>query len=92
MMAAAQRHGELVADLAAERPALREAQVVGVGRLPAADQARLLGNDTGRGLGRGSAAAPGRPARSCRCFWTRRLRTAFDLLLQTLRRCWRLGQ
>src|SRR5580698_3115056 len=42
MMAAAERDGELVADLAAERPALREAQVVSIARLPSADQARLL--------------------------------------------------
>ncbi len=40
------RHGELVADLAAERPALREAQVVRVRRLAAADQARLLGDES----------------------------------------------
>ena len=42
MMTAAERHGELVADLAAERPALGKAQVMGVGRLAAADQTRLL--------------------------------------------------
>ena len=46
MMAAAQGHREFVADLAAERWALREAKVVGVRWLPAADQARLLGNET----------------------------------------------
>ena len=42
VMSTAERHGELVADLAAERPALRKAQVMGVGRFTAADQTRLL--------------------------------------------------
>ena len=42
MMAAAQRHCELIADFATERPALRKAQVVGVARLPAADQTSLV--------------------------------------------------
>jgi hypothetical protein len=42
MVSAAERDGELVADLATERPALCEAEVVGVGRLPSADQAGLL--------------------------------------------------
>ena len=41
----AQRHGELVADLAAERPMLRKPKVVGVRRLAAADQTRLLGDE-----------------------------------------------
>ncbi len=44
MMPAAQRHGELIADLAPERPALRKAQVMGIARPAAADEARLLGN------------------------------------------------
>ena len=44
MMASAQRDGELVADFAAERPALGEAQVMGIRRPAAADQARLLGH------------------------------------------------
>ena len=44
MMAAAQRHGELIADLAPERWVLREAQVVSIRGLPAANQAGLLGN------------------------------------------------
>ena len=39
---ATDRHRELVADLAAERTRLREAQMVWIGRPPAADQARLL--------------------------------------------------
>ena len=41
MMAAAQGHGELIADLASERAALREAQMVGIRRLPAANQTGL---------------------------------------------------
>ncbi len=43
MMAAAQRHGEFVADLAPERRGLREAQVVGIRGPAAADQARQFG-------------------------------------------------
>ena len=42
MVAAAERDGELVADLSAQRAALGEAQVMGVTGLPAADQAGLL--------------------------------------------------
>ena len=42
MMPAAERHGELVADFSAKRPALGKAQVMGVGRFAAADQASLL--------------------------------------------------
>ena len=42
MMAAAQRHGEFVADLAAERPVLRKAKVMGIRGAPAAAQTRLL--------------------------------------------------
>jgi hypothetical protein len=44
MMSAAQRDGELIADLASERAALREAQMVRVRRLPAANEARLRGH------------------------------------------------
>ena len=44
MMTPAQGDRELVADFAAECSGLGEAQMMGVGRLPAADQARLLGN------------------------------------------------
>ena len=46
MMPTAQWHREFVADLAAECGALREAHMVGVRWLPAADQARLFGNET----------------------------------------------
>ena len=42
MMSTAERHGKLVADLASERPALGEAQVMGVGRFTPADQTSLL--------------------------------------------------
>ena len=41
MVAAAEGHRELVADLAAERARLHEAQVVGIGGFAAADKARL---------------------------------------------------
>ena len=44
MMAPAQRDRELIADFAAECRVLGEAQVMGVGRLAAADQTRLLGH------------------------------------------------
>ena len=45
MVAAAERHGELVADFAPERAALGEAQMVCIARLAAADQARLLSDE-----------------------------------------------
>ena len=44
MVAAAEGYGELIADLAAKRTALREPQVVGIHRLAATDQASLLGD------------------------------------------------
>jgi hypothetical protein len=44
MMPSAQRHGELVADPAAECPVLREAKVMGVCRSAPANQARLFGH------------------------------------------------
>ena len=44
MMSSTQGDGELIADLAAECPALRKAQVVGIRGLTAANQARLLGH------------------------------------------------
>jgi hypothetical protein len=44
MMTAAQRHRELVTDLAAERAALSKAQVVWIRRTAATDEAGLLGN------------------------------------------------
>src|SRR6185503_20687787 len=45
MMSSAQRHGELVADPAAECPVLREAKVMGVCRPTPANQARLFGHE-----------------------------------------------
>ena len=42
MMSPAERHREFVADLAAERRGLREAQMVWIGGPATADQARLL--------------------------------------------------
>jgi hypothetical protein len=42
MMPSAQRDGEFIADLAPECAALREAKVVGITGLTAADQTRLL--------------------------------------------------
>jgi hypothetical protein len=41
VMVPAQRDSELIADLATERPALREAEVMGIRRLSAANQARV---------------------------------------------------
>ena len=46
MMAAAQRHGEFIADLAAQCRVLGKAQMMRVGRQPAANEARLLGHQT----------------------------------------------
>ena len=42
MMSPAQRHRELIADLAPQGSALREAQMMGIRRLPAANEAGLL--------------------------------------------------
>ena len=42
MMSPAERHREFIADLATECARLRKAQMVWIGRPPAADQARLL--------------------------------------------------
>src|SRR5271169_2343539 len=44
VMSTTQRHGELIADLAPERPALREAQMVGVRGASTAYQTWLFGN------------------------------------------------
>jgi hypothetical protein len=45
MVTATQRNGELVTDFATECRVLREAQMMSVRRLSAANQARLLGNE-----------------------------------------------
>ncbi len=42
MVAAAQRHGELIAHFSPKRAVLREAQMMGIGRPAAADQARMF--------------------------------------------------
>jgi hypothetical protein len=44
MVSSTQRHGELIADLSAECPALRKAQVMGIAGLAPANQTRLLGH------------------------------------------------
>jgi hypothetical protein len=44
MMSSTQGHSELIADLSAECPALRESQVVGITGLAAANETRLLGH------------------------------------------------
>ena len=44
MMAAAERHSELIADLAAKCRRLRKSQVMGIGGNPPADQTRELGD------------------------------------------------
>ena len=41
VMPAAKRHGELITDLKTDRPRLRKPQMMRIGRLPPADQARL---------------------------------------------------
>jgi hypothetical protein len=43
MMSSAQWNRKFIADLAAERRYLSKAQMMGIGRTPAADEARLLG-------------------------------------------------
>ena len=45
MMAPAQRHGELITDLAAERAVLGEAQMMGVCRPAPTNQASLFGHE-----------------------------------------------
>ena len=44
MVPAAERHCELIADLAAQCRRLGKAQTMRISRAPVADQARLLGN------------------------------------------------
>ena len=41
MVTTAERHGELITDLETDRPWLRKAQMMRIGRLPPADEARL---------------------------------------------------
>ena len=72
VMDAAYRDGELVADLAAERPRLGKTQMVSIGRRPAAHYAGLRGHEFAvvlvsqpNGLGRHVATA------DARLFWKR---------------------
>jgi len=46
MMSTAERDGEFVADFEAQRSTLRKPQVMRIGRLPAADEAGLRGNES----------------------------------------------
>jgi hypothetical protein len=50
MMAVAERDGDLIADLHADRARLRKAQMMRVGCLTAADKTRLRGNEFQMGL------------------------------------------
>ena len=50
MMTAAERYGEFVADFKTERSGLREPQVMRIGWLSAADEARLRGNKSQMGF------------------------------------------
>ncbi|MGC1668940.1 MAG: hypothetical protein WA767_11950, partial [Pseudolabrys sp.] len=45
VMAPAKGHGELVTDFKTDRPRLRKAQMMRIGRLPSADETRLRGNE-----------------------------------------------
>jgi hypothetical protein len=45
MVASAERHSELIADLEADRPRLRKTQVMRISRLPPADQTRLRSHE-----------------------------------------------
>ena len=45
-MTAAERYGELVADLETQRSGLRKPQMMRIGRLPATDQAGLRGDES----------------------------------------------
>ena len=50
MMASAQRHCELVADFETQRSRLGKPQMMRIGRLPAADEARLRGDEPQMGF------------------------------------------
>ena len=50
MMTAAEGHGELIADLETQRSRLSKSQMMWIGRLPAADQARLRGDESQMGF------------------------------------------
>ena len=57
MMRATERHRELIADLEAEAPGLREAQVMGIRRLASANQCRPARRQTGGDACRAAAAS-----------------------------------
>ena len=74
VVSAAQRHSELIADLAAKGSALGKAEMVGIGGMAAADQARVLShlydvlpvpNPTGLRKGQGSLVDPSGPRIDC---------------------------
>jgi hypothetical protein len=50
MMTAAERYGELVADFETQRSELGKAQMMRIGRLPAADQAGLCSHESQMGF------------------------------------------
>ena len=66
MVPSTQGDGELIADLATKRPALRKAQVMGIRGLATANQTRLLGHMSDVVAGPECDAARTKPARSCR--------------------------
>jgi hypothetical protein len=74
MVDATHRNGELITDLAAERPRLRKTQMMGIGRRTAAHQAWLGRNEfavvfvaQANGLGRHAATAAARLF--CKRYW-----------------------
>ena len=76
MVSAAERDGELIADLATKCPPLRKPQMMGIRGLAAADQARLLGhlsdmlpvpNPAGFWKGQGALVYPSGPGSIPRC-------------------------
>ena len=71
MVAAAQRHGELIAHFSPERAVLREPQMMGIGGPAAADQARLFGHELDVVFVTKAARLGMRPTGSCRCRWQR---------------------
>ena len=93
MVAPAQRNGEFIADLARERSALCEAEVMGIRRSPAADQTGVSGNEL-------DVIAVSKPSRFGQCkdalvdrrlgtpaiLW--RLRVLTPWLIDFYRRCW----
>ena len=73
VVAAAQRHGELITHFSRERAVLREPQMMGIGWNAAANQARLFGHELDVVLVTKAARLRMRSAGSCRCPWQRML-------------------